>query len=261
MKEFNGSFLKNLSRQDQLLVNKIFDWINIANEKYTEKFSLFLDCRQSKIARQVLDSVKYDNYIFFGGYEDAHRLVLGVLPPYSNINGNDFPVKGITFTYRKCDTITHRDILGSLMSLRISRECVGDIIISDGKAVVFVIDKILPLILENIHKIGRIGVKTEEGFDTSDVIAEQKFTEINGTVASLRTDCVVSLAINISRDKASNLIKSKGIIVDYEEVFSPSSEMCEGINFSIRGYGKFLLSSVDGLSRKKRLHITIKKYD
>lgn len=261
MKEFNSSFLKNLSKQDQLLVDKVIDWTNIANEKYIEKFSFFLDCHQSKIVRRVLDSLKYENYSFFGGYEDAHRLVLGVFPPYSDIKNDNFPVTGVTFTYRKCDIITHRDVLGSLMSLKISRECIGDIIIDEGKTIVFLIDKILPLILENVRKIGRIGVKPEVGFDLSNLVLKQKFSEINGTVASLRADCVVSMAANISRDKASDLIKSSGIIVDYEEVFSPSIEMCEGITFSIRGYGKFILSSINGLSRKNRLHITIKKYD
>ncbi len=261
MKEFNSSFLKNLSKTDRLLVDKIIDWVNIANEKYIEKFSFFLDCRQSKIAKQVLDSLKYKSYKFFGGYENAFRLVLGVFPPYIEINNNDFPVKGLTFTYRKCDILTHRDVLGSLMSLKISRECIGDIIIDEGKAIVFVVDKILPLILENIHKIGRIGVKAEVGIDLSEVSFEQRFSDISGTVASLRADCVAALAINKSREKTSDLIKSSGIIIDYEEVFSPSAEMCEGICFSIRGYGKFLLSSVNGLSRKNRLHITIKKYD
>lgn len=261
MKEFNCSFLKNMSKQDQLLVDKIIDWIAIANEKYIEKFSFFLDCRQSKIVKQVFDSLKFDNYNLFGGYDDAHRVVLGVFPPYSDMNNNNFPVKGITFTFRNCDILTHRDVLGSLMSLNISRDCIGDIIIKEGKAIVFVIDKILPLILENVHKISRIGVKTEVGFDSSDTIVKQKFTEINGTVASLRADCIVSLAVNISRDKASNLIKSNGIVVDYEEVFSPSTAMCEGNILSIRGYGKFLLNSINGLSRKNRLHVTIKKYD
>ena len=261
MKEFNSSFLKNLSKSDHLLVDKIIDWVNIANEKYVEKFSFFLDCRQSKIAKLVLDSLKFDNYSFYGGYENANRLVLGVFPLYSEIKYSDFPVKGLTFTYRKCDILTHRDVLGALMSLKISRDCIGDIIISEGKAIVFAVDKILPLILENIHKIGRIGVKTEIGFDLSDVALEQKFSDICGTVASLRADSVIALGINKSREKASNIIKTNGVFIDFEEVFSPSYEMCEGINFSIRGYGKFLLSSVDGLSRKNRLHITIKKYD
>ena len=144
MKEFNSSFLKNLSKSDCLLIDKIIDWVNIANEKYTEKFSFFLDCRQSKIAKQVLDSLKFDNYKLYGGYEDAHRLILGVFPPYSKADNYDFPVKGLTFTYRKCDVLTHCDVLGSLMSLKISRDCIGDIIIGEGKAIVFAVDKILP---------------------------------------------------------------------------------------------------------------------
>ena len=261
MKEFNFSFLKNLSKQDYLLVNKIADWVSLAEEKYTKKFSFFLDGRQSKIAKQVVNALKFDNYRFFGGYENAQRLLLGVFPPYSEINDSDFPVKGLTFTYRKCDLLTHRDVLGSLMSLNISRECLGDIIISDGRTIVFTVDKILPLILENVHKIGKIGVKAEVGFDLSDVSLEQKFTEISGTAASLRADSLIALAINKSREKASALIKSGGVFIDYEEVFSPSVLMCEGVGFSIRGYGKFILSSVNGLSRKNRLHITIKKYD
>lgn len=64
-------------------------------------------------------SVKYENYRLWGGYENAARRVLCVYPEYGEAESEDFPITAITLLYRKEDKITHRDILGSLMGLRI----------------------------------------------------------------------------------------------------------------------------------------------
>ena len=249
----------NLSEDDNILLRSISDKITLAEKHFSPKFTFFLDERQSELVEMIFKNSGFDNYMLYGGYDNAKRKILAVSPPYSYANLTDFPLKAVTITYRKSDSISHRDILGSLMALNIERKTVGDVLVSESKSVVFLYDTVFDDVLFGIKKIGRVGVKIEEGFD-AEIIPEENFKEISGTIASLRLDCVVSLALKISREKAANLIKKNGVTVNCQDQFSISYLMKENDKFSIKGYGKFLFSSVNGTSKKDRTHITIKKY-
>ena len=146
------------------------------------------------------------------------------------------------------------------MSRQIKRNMLGDIIVGSGTASVIVHDTIKPVLMSEISKIGSAGVSVTEG-DISDLHAEQSFTEKNGTVSSLRLDGVISLAAGISREKSAALIKGGYVSVMYETIQSVSYQLSEGDIFSARGFGKFVLCSVNGKTKKDRIHITIKKYN
>ena len=102
--------------------------------------------------------------VFCGGAEnrDPLRCCLGLFPSFyfasDDIYGYDvtvaemFPIKAVTLVYRREDTITHRDVLGSLMALGIERDTVGDIFVAEGTAAVFVYEKIAPLISDSLTK-------------------------------------------------------------------------------------------------------------
>ena len=259
MKLRNFSFLNNTSDDDKRLLSTFLDWTEMADEKYITKYSAFLDERQCLLCEKVMASVKYENYLLWGGYENAERKMLCVYPQYGDENIiESFPMQAVTFRFRPEDKLSHRDFLGSLMALGISRGCVGDILVNSGSASVFVKDTVVRDVL-GITKIGRVGVKTEEGFDAQSV-KEPEFREITGTVASLRLDSVLSLALRISREKASALIKGGTVEVSHEKTDQPSRTVEPGDKISAKGHGKFLLRSVDGVSHKDRIHITICKY-
>lgn len=241
------------------MLSHVLDWAETAEEKYVTRYSFFMDERQCGLCGQVLRSVKYENYILWGGYENAERKMLCVYPPYSEDIKDSFPIIPVTFSYRKEDKLSHRDFLGSLMALQIKRECVGDILVGEGRTAVFLKDTVAQEVLLSLHKIGRIGVKTEMGFDGKAVL-KTEFKEITGTVASLRADSVISLALRLSREKASTLIKGGAAEINHLRVDSPKKVMETGDKFSVRGYGKFILRSIDGTSKKDRIHITVCKY-
>lgn len=251
-------FLGNASEEDKLLAAKILDNAEISENKYTDRFTFFLDEHQQTLCRKVLASVCFENYLLFGGYENAQRCILGIFAPYSSPDKDLFPLKAYTFSYRKADVLTHRDFLGCLMSLGIERSTVGDIIVSDGCSVVFVCDTVAVLV-NGIEKVGRVGVKVTEGFDI-DMIPEQKYQDINGTVASLRFDCVLSLALRISREKAAELIRSGLAELNYSVSAATDTAVSAGDVFSARGFGKFRLDAVGNVTKKDRLFITVKKY-
>lgn len=254
------SFLGNLSDEDEILVRRVCDIAKRAEDKCFPCFSHFLDSRQQSLAREVLMSLKYDNFAFFGGYKGASRAKLGVFPDYEQPDEAKFNIASFTFTYRTEDKLVHRDFLGSLMSLNIKRDTIGDIIVGEGKSVVYADDNVSYLILHDIKKIGRTGVKVHDG-NVGSVVPVQTFSEIKGTVSQLRLDCIVSLAVGISREKASTLIKNTGVNIDYRLVNSPSYQINEGQTFSVRGYGKYTFVKNCGFTRKNRVIVIIKKFN
>lgn len=258
MKQKNLSFLGDISVEEKNFFSRVIEWSIMAEEKFITKYSGFLDERMIVLCRKVFSSLKYDNYAFWGGYENAERKMLCVYPPYDEVDLNKFPLKAIKFSFREQDKLSHRDFLGALMSLQISRDSIGDILVGDGIAYVFVRESVADCIFP-INKIGKIGVKICEGFD-EDFIPKCEYREIHGTVASMRSDCIFSLALGVSREKAVNILKSGNAYVDHSLCSQPSKLMEEGSKFSARGYGKYLLKKVDGISRKDRIHITVYKY-
>lgn len=253
----HNEYFSKLSEEDRILASHIADMMNICEKSYCPKFSGFLDERQAVLVQSVLNERRFGRYSFYGGYENASRKVLGVFPEYCE--DERFPVSALTFKYRENDKLSHRDFLGAFMSKQIKREMLGDIVVGKGTATAFVYDTVKDVLLSEITKIGSVGVKVEED-NAPDLHIEQEFTEKNGSVSSLRLDSVLALAAGISRGKASGLIKGGGVSVNYSVVESVSYSLETGDVFSVRGFGKFILFSVNGKTKKDRFHITVKKY-
>lgn len=252
-----NEYFSRLSAEDRLLVSHIADMMDICMKSYCPKFSSFLDERQAALAQSALNERGFARYGFYGGYENASRKVLGVFPEYCE--DEEYPVSAITFRYRENDKLSHRDFLGAFMSRQIKREMLGDIVVGKGSTTAFVYSTVKDVLLSEITKIGSVGVKSEED-DAPHIEVEQAFTEKNGSVSSLRLDSVLALAAGVSRGKAADIIKGGGVTVNYRTVESASLSLDSGDVFSARGFGKFILFSVNGKTKKDRYHITVKKY-
>lgn len=248
---------ENLSDDEKLLVSRITDMTRYCSRTFLPKFSFFLDERQQAIAESVV--IKNDiQYKFWGGHEKALRKVLGVFPEFYT-EEDVFPIVPLTIRYRESDTLSHRDFLGSFMSKQIARNMVGDIIVNDGYTVAFIYNGVHKVILDECLKIGSVGVKVTDT-EVPNILLTESFTEINGTVSSLRLDSVAALALKISREKVCMLIKNGNVSLRHEIIQSASKMVNEGDIFSVRGYGKFILYSVGSKTKKDRTHICIKKY-
>lgn len=197
---------------------------------------------------------------FGAGHENAVRKVLCVYNDYFIDSWkSETGVKCLTFKYRTEDKLTHRDFLGSLMALRLKRETIGDIIIGDGITQIFVTEIASVHIMNELCKVGKVGVSIYDDIPFElDVI--QEYEDISGTVSSLRLDSILSLSIHQSREKSARLIQALGVQLNYVQVNSVSKELKCGDVFSVKGYGKFILSDVTGFSKKGRIHITVRKY-
>ena len=253
------SFLHDISDEEKYFANMIADKIYAAEEKYRTGFTFFLNEARAELAEKILASRSFENYRFFGGYDEAERVMLGLFPEYEDPEQAEFPLTALTFSYRPQDKPSHRDFLGALMGLNISRETVGDILVGESAACVFLTDTAAELVQQSLTKVGRVGVKISQGYDRS-VIPVRNFKAISGTVSSLRLDCVASLAAGCSRAKIQQLISGGAVSVKGSTVTDVSKKIEEGNNFSIRGKGKFVLVNIGKSTKKDRIFIEIRKF-
>lgn len=249
----NVKILSSITDEERVLTRHLVDLAKQSEISGRARFSCFLDERQRILCEAQLSKEGYENYEFIGGYEGAARRA-AVFHGF----GEEVPFTPVVFNYREADKPTHRDFLGSLMALDIKREMVGDILVSDGRCIVFVMNSVLSVV-SDVSKIGKYGVKISYDFSEDD-IPQQEFEKITATVQSLRLDSVLSNAIRTSREKAQELIKAKGVVLNHVEVYDPSLKIEEGDVFSVKGFGKFVLSEIGGFSKKDRTFITIEKF-
>ena len=238
-----------------LLIARIDDLKQQCERTNTPRFLGFLTADEvSTVVRHLKIN---DKYKLFGGYEDAERVMIGVLPDWCD--DPDFPIVPITFTYRECDTLAHRDFLGALMALGINRETVGDILIERGRAVTFVSCDVAKFIFTQIEKIGNVGVLLTEGFCKPLPQCGKKQT-CTVTVASLRLDCVVSALCNISRKDAVNKIADGYVSVNSVAINKTTTLVNSQSKIVVRQKGKFQIVSCDDYSKKGRIILKYDKY-
>ncbi len=239
----------------KLLVARINDLKQISQKSNSPKFIGFLNAEETTAAAKQFNQA--EKYAFFGGYDNAERVMLGVLPEWCDDPA--FPITAVTFTFRPCDKLSHRDFLGALMALGIARETVGDILIKDGKAVVFVSSDISKFVLTQIDKVGNVGVTLSEGCD-SPLPEMGKKLECSVTVASVRLDCVVAAICNMSRTQASEKIADGLVMINSVCVTKPTLSIRAYDKITIRQKGKYDIVSCDEVSKKGRIILKYNKY-
>ncbi|MCQ2514650.1 MAG: YlmH/Sll1252 family protein [Ruminococcus sp.] len=243
-----------ISDEDKLFYSKLDDAVNLCYIRQKPYFFSFMSERRQAMAEKFLKSVYFENFIFYGGFDSSERKVLGLF--YDEQDLNLFPVSEIVFKYRKCDVLTHRDFLGALMSLGIERESIGDILVGEGRTVVFVKSEMKDYICNQIFKIGNTGVSIDE-LKADDLPKGRGQEDLHFIVTSLRLDNVVAAICKLSREKTKNLILSGMVSVDYEPEQNISKILKSESVIVIRGKGKYILKDILGKTKKDRIRISI----
>ncbi|MCI9226353.1 MAG: hypothetical protein HFE91_12995 [Acutalibacter sp.] len=242
--------------QRELLLAKLRDCLRAGQRRPC--YMGFLDESEAAFCRGFLRK-ESAGYLLWGGYEEAERVMAGFFPDYMEPSADSFPLTALTFKYRFGDKLGHRDFLGAFMQLGIERSVVGDILVGEGRTVAFIRQEMERYFLDNLRKIGRMGVKIAVGCEEP-LPSIREYKDISGVVASDRLDCIAALLCRTSREKAARLITSGAVMVDHQEVLSVDRRLEEGDVISVRGHGKFVLDSFGPLTGKGRLTVKCRKY-
>ncbi len=241
---------------DEYLLKARLDDIIRASGK-TTKYLGFLDPAEYIYISNMIKNRKDIDFNFWGGHSEAERVFLSI-GDLSEIN-EYFPITAINIKFREEDKLSHRDFLGSFMGSGVTRSSIGDILVEDGRAVVFVKSDLAQYFVNSITKIGKVGIKCSENPEYP-LPQMHRTVDLNGVVASTRLDCVIALLAKTSREKACTLISSGLVNVNYVEVTSNSYKVNEKDKISIRGKGKFMIETINTPTKKGRLPINCKKY-
>jgi len=249
---------------EKQLENRIISAAENCIRKSAPYFTKFLTESEQTVVKRLKLPLGADGFFCAGeGNTQAIRQCFGIFPSdyeYTHYDAQScFPITAVTFSFRKCDVITNRDVLGTLMGLGIERNTVGDIYVVQGAAAVYVTVSVANLILQSVQKIGRVGVKCEEGLKFD--IPKRQYEDIKLSVSSLRLDTLTAQLTNISRTAcADKYIRSQLVSVNSVVCDSCSVVLSQGDIITIRGKGKFVLHEIGGTGRKGNIHITVKKY-
>ncbi len=260
-----------LNEDERYLSAHISDLAAQSVKSGVPRFSRFLNERERVVATDAART-ENANPNFYGGYDGAARVVCGFFKgtyaeDYPEIADNSeilqgmskrdlFPLCAVTFSFRKADSLTHRDFLGAVLGAGLERSMTGDILVAEDYAVLFCTEAAVE-IAAGIVKVGRYGVKAERGITRG--LPELKIETFEKTLSSLRLDCVVGACTNLSRDRSASLIRTGLVSADFSVCQNVSFIVKDGTVISIRGYGRFRLAQIIGETKKGRLRINVEK--
>lgn len=240
----------------------------------------FLTMREQIEIDRHIGSVGRRRTVLWGGYEGSERKMLFCLPEYIS-DATEAPVRELDVSelrlwlgetwgesmavlrvrgsgYKELD---HRSYLGSLLSLGIEREVLGDIVVeSPHDALVVCERKIADYLLTQWNTVGADTVKVSEVILPDDFRIEKKFQEIRDTIASDRLDCILAALTDLSREKAQSMIRAGLVDVNFLTEQRPDRAVPDGAMLSVRGYGRYEIVGTDGVTRKGRLRLIAKKF-
>ncbi len=265
MKNNREHILKGIGKpEDRLAAAKLLDKSELSRRTNKPVHSDFLDPRQQKLAEGLMKSAGITSISFYGGYEEAERSVALFIPEMLQDDELEEYKKGIMkvieITPPSRNSLTHRDYLGALMGLGIRRDVTGDIVISDEKCSIIVLNDIADYIAGNLTRVGNIGVSLKISDIIESCLPSNKGTELKAVVSALRLDCICASAFGLSRSKAAEYIKSGKVQLEWEITQSTDKTVKEGDTLSLRGRGRAVLDKVGGRTKKDRINIIIRKY-
>ena len=248
----------------RLLLARVLDKLEQCQNRNIPTCSGFLTPEERGDAQALFARLPQVRAVFFGGCEESERVICAFLPDWLEEadwrEGEDCPVAALLVEVPGFAQLSHRDYLGSIMGLGLTREKIGDILPLEQGAQVIVLRESLSILLSQWDAVGRYPVKLRE-IPLSEISAkEAEVKVIKDSVASLRLDSVVASGFSLSRSRAGELIAGGKVLRNHVVCDKTDKVVEEGDVFSCRGLGKCVLVLVGGSSKKGRVRIEMARY-
>lgn len=249
--------------EERVVLARALDQLDRAQNRSIPCATQFLSPAQRAALEPLLAASGHPRHLFHGGFEGAERTVCVFLPDWQDPEDWEASeeLAAIECAYPPTGAeLTHRDLLGGLMGIGLTREKVGDILMGEKAAQIVCLRDAAPIILSQFDQAGRYRLKLKEIplSDLSPAPAQVKL--IHDTVAALRLDAVLSSGFSLARGKAADAVAAGRVSLNHRECLKPDRVVEEGDVLTCRGLGKCVLKSVGGQSRKGRIIIEMERY-
>lgn len=250
--------------EERMLLARTLDKLEQAENRSIPAHTPFLSPAEQACVTDMLNAWGHPRHFFFGGFEGAQRQVCVFLPDWQEredwLADPECPVTALRASFPKDASLTHRDILGSLMGLGITREKLGDILPRDGGCDVLCLADAAPILLSQWDSAGRWKLKSQEVPLSALEVKPPEVRTLRDTVAALRLDAVLASGFSTSRGKAADLIGAGRVMVNHRECLKPDRAVAQGDVLTCRGLGKCVVKEVLGQSRKGRIMLVLERY-
>lgn len=269
----------------RLLLSRLDDLDRFAS-RGEMALSPYLTPREAKYAaRHLAARIHAGTAVLWGGYPGAERTRAVILPDYTEgltdpdtlaadpvaalrVAGLEDLAETLREAVRPIQVkgsgfreLSHRDYLGSVLGLGLERSAIGDILIPDTHSAILLTDtRVGDFLITQMEKVATDTVKVSRLPEGTPLEGTRRLQPITDTVASERLDCVVAALCNLSREKAQMAVKAGIVELDYEVVEACDTTVEAPATVSVRGFGKFVVHTFDGTTRKGRTRLIAGKY-
>lgn len=264
MAKSKREIVQSLARteEDRMLLAGALDKWEACRMRGYQTATRFLDLRQRALVQTAIQQAGgMAETVFWGGYADAERACCLFFPDYLTAEqaAENGPVALLRAEKSGNDTLTHRDYLGALMGLGLERACIGDILVHDGGAEILVLEEVADFLLLHFDKAGRKRLTLSRCPLQEICIPQVEEREGEGSVASLRLDCVLALIFSLSRGQAQEAVARGLVFVNQAPCERPDKELDAADRITLRGKGRARIVEIGGTSRKGRRFIRYAK--
>lgn len=252
------SIYDHFRKEERPFVDHVMEWKEIIKGRYIHKLTDFLDPREQHIVGTLIGNDPEVHFAFFGGCDTAERKRALLFPAYYEPQVDDYRLKAYQVHYpHKFVSLSHRDLLGSLMSLGLKREKFGDIYLQEEVVQIVIAQEISSYVEANLESIGRAQVKLQGISLDKLLIQKEEWVEKGITASSLRLDLILSEIYQLSRAKIVPYIEGKRVKVNWKVVDESDFNLQSGDYISVRGLGRSKLMAIQGKTKKDKWRIDV----
>ena len=253
------------SGEERVLLARALDKLELAQNRGIPSHTAFLSPGEGASVADLLNAWGRPRHLFWGGYEGAERTVCLFLTDWQEaedlLADPEGPLTAVEGKFPKDASVGHRDILGSLMGLGLTREKLGDILLpEENRCQVVVLRETAPILLSQWESAGRWKVSLREISLAELTPKPAQVKTVRDTVATPRLDAVLASAFSMSRAKASAYISAGKVAVNHRECLKGDKQVEEGDVLTCRGLGKCIVKEVPGQSKKGRTMLVLERY-
>ena len=251
--------------EERILLARVLDKLEWTQNRDVPAHTPFLSPGEQAAVRALLHAWGNPPHSFWGGFPGAERAVCCFRPGWQSEedlqSAPDGPLAALEVRLPQNAAPGHRDVLGSLMGLGLSREKLGDILLPEtGRCQLVALRQTLPVLLSQWEEISRWHIRPLEIPLSQLEPQPAQVKTIQDTVASPRLDAVLGAAFSLSRAKAAACIASGKVAVNHAECLKGDRTVQEGDVLTCRGLGKCVVREIPGQSKKGRTRLTIDRY-
>ena len=251
--------------EERVLLARVLDKLDQAQSRGVPAHTQFLSPAEQACVSNLLEAWGRPRHLFWGGWPDAERRLCAFLPDWQGeedfLADPEGPLAALEAKFPAAASLGHRDILGALMGLGITREKLGDFLFpAPGLCQIVLLREALPILLSQWGEAGRWKVTLREV--PLDQLSPQpaQVKTIRDTVATPRLDAVVAAGFSLSRSKAAALISSGRVSLNHRECLKGDRQVSEGDVLTCRGLGKCVVKEIPGQSKKGRAMLVMERY-